>query len=110
MADNPYDTQIGAEGDLAKNESLAIGTSNVVISRSRTQDRPRKVILIRNISPNAGDTITISLGQSATANTGIVLKQYESFTDSTDAGYQAFQGQINGICATATGLIAIMER
>lgn len=110
MADTPYDTQIGAEGELARNDSVAVGVGNTIISKARNQGQPRKVILCRNISPNATDIITISFGNTATANTGIVLRQYESFTETTDAGYTAFQGQINAICATATGLLAVFER
>lgn len=111
MVDYAFGTE-GAEGDLARNESISVGTSNVVVSRSRTQEQKqeRKVILCRNISPNATDTITINFGNTATANTGIVLKQYESFTEVTDSGYKAFQGQINAICATATGVLSIFER
>lgn len=96
-----------------RNEQLAIGASSVRISDARTDnpENKRKVIVIRNISPDPADVISINLGSGlAVANQGIVLKQYESFTDSVESGYEPHQDQINGICATANGLISIMER
>jgi len=97
--------------ERTRNEALAVGTSNVVVSRSKTDhpEQNRKVIILRNISTAAASVITINLGQSATANTGIVLKQYESFQDVSTEGYRSFQGQINAICADANGNLAILE-
>lgn len=97
--------------DQARNDSVSIGLTNTLVAEARTEANPRKAIVIRNISPNAADIITINLGLStATANKGIVLKQYESFSDSSETGYECFQGTINGICATADGVVSIMER
>lgn len=96
-----------------RNEQLAVGLTNTRVSeaRSDTPDNIRKVIVIRNISPDVADEITINLGNGvAVLNNGIVLKQYESFTDSYDAGYLPHQDQISAICATANGLLSIMER
>jgi hypothetical protein len=96
-----------------RNEDLDIGLTSVKIcdARSDNNENIRKVIVIRNISPNATDTISIFLGNGlAENNKGIVLKQYESFTDSYDASYLPHQDQISGICATATGKVSIMER
>jgi len=94
-----------------RNGSVAVGLTNVTVCDARNGHNPRKALMIRNISTNANDVITINLGmQTATANTGIVLRQYESFTDSTDINYECFQGTISGICATANGVLAIFER
>lgn len=94
-----------------RNDSLAIPASNTLVAESRNQDNPRKALVVRNISPNAADTISITLGFNvAVANKGIVLRQYESFTDATDSGYQCWQGAITAICATANGLLSIFER
>ena len=102
---------IGYQQEPVRNETVAVGISNVTVAEDRNEDAPRKVIVIRNISPNATDIITINFGLSqAVANAGIVLRQYESFTDTQDGGYMPFQGHINAICATATGSLAIMER
>lgn len=94
-----------------RNEVLAVGTSSVKVSESRNDVNPRITILARNTSPNATDIIYINLGLStATTGSGIVLRQYESYTDTTGEGYVAFQGVITAICATATGQLTIMER
>jgi len=94
-----------------RNEVLAVGTSSVKLSESRNSVNPRTTILVRNTSPNAADTIYINLGlTTATTSSGIVLRQYESYTDTTGEGYTAFQGVITCICATATGQLTIMER
>ncbi len=96
--------------DPARNESVLVGTANVILSNPRQAGARRKVILIRNNSPNAADIITVTYGNVSVADAGIVLKQYESFADSNDGGYECWQGTINAICATANGKIAIMER
>ena len=104
--------------DPSRNETVAVGTSSVVISNARQTDlNKRKVISVRNMSPNAADIITVNLGNgAAVADNGIVLKQYESFTDSNDGdaendkGYLCWQGSVTAICATATGTVSIFER
>jgi len=97
--------------DTARNEKQAIAAASEIISEARTEVNPRKMIVVRNISPNAADIITINLGLSqAVAENGIVLRQYESFTDASETGYDCFQGTISAICATANGQLAITER
>lgn len=100
--------------DPSINSVLPVGTTQVVVSQARPQNAPnkRKVILVRNNSPNSTDIITIQMtdSQVATANAGIILRQYESFTDASDNGYECWQGQISAICATATGSLSILER
>jgi hypothetical protein len=93
-----------------RNESVAVGLTAVIISDTRNSTTPRTDILVRNISPNATDIISVSLGQVAQNNVGIVLRQYESFTFSTDSGYICPQVSFSAICATATGVLAVMER
>jgi len=95
-----------------RNEIVAVGTTAVEVARARqTELMPRKTIVIRNNSAAATSIITINLGLSvAVANAGIVLRQYESFSDSTESGYQAFQGTITAICADANGSLSIFER
>jgi len=97
--------------EAVRNDVVAVGLTTVKIAESRNDITPRITILVRNTSPNATDVITINLGLGTpTANYGIVLKQYESFTDSSDQGYQCFQGSYTAVCATATGQLSIMER
>lgn len=106
---------IGISGGMqeqTREDSEAISTSSVILAPARLTFPVRKVIVIRNVSPNAIDTISISFGDTkkAIVNKGIVLKQNESFVDASSEGYQAFQGQIQGICATINGVVAIFER
>ena len=95
----------------SRNETVAVSTTSIVISDAKNLDNPRKVLLVRNISPNSTDTITVTLGNTpSVANAGIVLKQNESFVDTVDSGYTPWQGSVTAICATATGSLAIFER
>lgn len=100
--------------EITRNEQLAVGTTGITVSDSRQENMQnlRKVITVRNISPNDTDIISVFLSDSelATSNNGIVLRQYESFTDSVDSGYVPFQGKISAICATANGVLSIFER
>lgn len=94
-----------------RNEEIAVGTSSIILSEARQGLQPRKNIIIRNTSPNAADIITINIGYGiASSGAGIVLKQNESYTDSSETGYTAWQGVITGICATANGTVAVYER
>ena len=95
----------------ARNEQIAVGTSAVTLCYPRTTSTPRKNILVRNISPNAADIITLNVGITpAVANAGIILRQYETWSDSSDVGYDCVQGTITAICATANGQVSLYER
>jgi len=97
------------EGTL--NDTIAVGTTSIPISSQKSEQHPRKVIILRNTSPNATDIITVNFGGTlAVANKGIVLRQYESCSDTQDGGYKPYQGTITAICATATGQLSIFER
>lgn len=97
--------------DPTRNETVAVGLTSVTVCNARQGLAPRKVLVVRNISGAAADIITVNLGaKAAVANNGIVLRQFESFTDSSDIGYEAFQGSITAICATANGTLAVFER
>lgn len=101
----------GALQEMARSESVTVGTSNVIVAFPRNTKPERKVIVIRNNSPNAADIITLGFGQQgSTAGAGLILRQFESFTDANDGGYTCYQDQINAICATANGVMAVFER
>lgn len=102
-----FSTQI----EPVRNDSVTVGTSSVIVSEQRVQPNKRKVIVIRNISTDPLAIITVNMGYlAAVANTGIVLKQNESFTEATDQGYECYQDQITAICAIAGGTLAVFER
>lgn len=101
----------GSLQEITRNDSVSVSTSSVAVCTPRHTTPKRKVLTIRNISPNVADVISISFGiNPAVVNTGIVLKQYESFTDANDGAYECYQDQINAICATANGVLAVFER
>jgi hypothetical protein len=103
--------EFGFSQEPTRNEEVAVGTSNTIVSENRLLQQPRKNITIRNTSSNAADIITVNLGYNeAAAGAGIVLKQNESFTDSSETGYKCYQGVITAICATANGKLAVYER
>jgi len=94
-----------------RNEKLAVGATSVVVAETRNVDNPRKVIILRNTSDNAAKIITVHMGQGvAVAEVGIVLKQNEAVTDSSESGYKCHQGTITAICAVADGQLSIFER
>lgn len=100
--------------DPTRNVSLTITNSSAEVASARQfADQPRKVIVIRNIADDPTKIITINLGANpAVSNQGIVLRQYESFSDSSETGYTCFQGTITAISAvaSATADLAIFER
>lgn len=101
----------GGTQEPARNESVSVGTTSVTIAEKRSEMRPRKVIVIRNISDDSTKVISVNFGlQQAVTNTGIVLRQYESVTETTDAGYECWQDTITAKCAVAGGTLAIFER
>jgi len=95
----------------ARNDSVAVGTTSVTVSVARQAGLPRRNITIRNTSTAAADIVTLNIGTTpSVAGYGIVLRQYDTWTDSTESGYECWQGTITAICATANGVLAITER
>lgn len=97
--------------DTARNDLVTIGTTSTIASFARQVDQmPRRAYTIRNTS-TGGQVITVNLGLSqAVANNGIVLNPNESFSDSSETGYECFQGTITAISDLADGKLSIMER
>jgi hypothetical protein len=101
----------GALQERTRNDSLDVDNTSIVISPPRNTTPLRRVVVVRNISDDATKIISISFGnEGAIDNNGIVLRQYESFTDSQSGEYLPDQSQINAICAVAGGKIAVFER
>ena len=94
-----------------RNEAIAVTATSGEIAQTFVGRGGRVNIVIKNISPNAADIISISLGSTlAVAGTGIVLRQNDVWGDSNDSGYQCWQDKIQAVCATANGVISVMER
>lgn len=96
--------------NITRNESLAVTATSREIAGSMEGKGGRRNIIVRNNSPNAIDIITISRGsQAAVAGAGIILKQGEVWYDSTDVLSPCWQYEIQAVCATANGLLAVTE-
>jgi len=94
-----------------RNEQIDITTTSSVVSEARNDLNVRKVIVLRNTSTNAADIITVNMGfNEATSKNGIILNMGEAFTDTSETGYQAYQGVITAICETANGKLSVYER
>lgn len=96
-----------------RNETVAVTTSSTTVALDVSASTGRKSFVIRNMSTDATDIITIVMGnQPAVANKGVVLRQYESYGESNDSGFMCWQGQIQAISAAAVGTvqISIFER
>lgn len=95
-----------------RNESLSVIATSSEIASDMEGIGGRSNIIVRNNSPNAVDIITISLGKAAAvAGSGIVLRQNDVWQDSSDGtGYKAYPNEIQAVCATANGVLSVMER
>lgn len=97
----------------ARNEDVAVGlTAEEVCGNLEGTTNKRSVLSIRNTSPNDTDEIRVNFQPTGVATTtrGILLKRYESFTDTSDGGYECWQGKCTAICATATGRVTVFEK
>jgi hypothetical protein len=94
-----------------RNEKVAQGLTSAVVCQARQEATKRTTFIIRNVSSADADVITLGLGfRSVVAENGIVLKKGEHYSESTDNGFQCWQGEISAICATANGQLSIFER
>jgi len=95
----------------SRNATVNVGLTSVEVSPRRDDETDlRKVFVIRNNSPAAADIITLELGfDAAVAGRGIVLSQGQAYGEDNDAG-DVWRGPIKAICATANGVLAVMER
>ena len=97
--------------ERVRNEQVSVTTSSSNIASLGEGTSRRTAIVLTNVSNNVADVISVALGgKAAVAGEGVILAKGASFTDSDSEGYQCYQGNIQAICATANGLLAIMER
>lgn len=104
---------MGEEFTPTRNEAVTVGTSSGQVCGPKPDDEAtrRKVMVIRNTSDDDTKVITIALGGLAvTANNGIVLRRYEHYSESTDAGFKCWNGSVQAISAVAGAQLSIFER
>lgn len=93
-----------------RNERVTVGTSSIQICGPRSNTNKRDVLLVRNISGN-GNRVSVLLGNNpAVANTGIILEDGESFSDTSEQVYECWQGPIQAISSAVAATLSIFER
>ena len=91
-----------------RNESVAVGTTQASVA-AEVGEGQRSLICFTNTS-TAGETITISAGQQATAGAGIVLYPAGSWSESNDNYFRCYAGQYYAVASAGTATMAIHER
>ena len=95
-----------------RNEKIEVNATSEVILETKNLPIKRHSYILRNMSLNEVDIITIHIGYGeAVSGEGIVLKKGESVSESisTDTN-DVWSGQISAICDTADGLLSVFER
>lgn len=92
-----------------RNESITIGTTATIVSKSKENSLLRKSIIVINTS-TSGQKITLAINTEAKDGAGIVLSPGGSWQDSEDDGYKPTQKLITAISNAAGGTLGIQER
>lgn len=92
-----------------RNELIAIGTSSLVVGANfESLNLKRKNIIITNTS-TGGEVITISVGQEAVANQGIVLYAGGSWDANVQGVFLPPQVRISAISSAIGGQLSVYE-
>ena len=92
--------------ELVQNAIVAVGVTSVQVIRAQA----RVALYLKNTS-TAGQNITVVFGNnSAVLSQGQVMAVGDVISDSNDAGYECWQGQINAIADAAAGQLSVFER
>lgn len=95
--------------DRQRNVSIAVGTTNTVVSEARnTTIERRKSITAINNSP-AGQIINVTFTDESGTGIGVQLSVGGFVAMSEDAGYIPPQGRVNSISNVAGGTLAVWE-
>jgi len=92
-------------GENVRNESLAVGTSSVLLSPARR----RSEIVITNTS-TAAQNITLSFGVPAVAGVGVFLLPYSVYFATNAQGFNVWEGEIFAIGSAINGSVSVFER
>lgn len=100
------------EDVFSRNSLISVTTTSRILCDQRFPTIPRKVLYVRN-SGTAGELVTVHFGKDSAAvlNTGITLKNGESYVESNSEGFECWQGQVSAISDAAGGVsVSLMER
>lgn len=94
------------------NAVITVGTSVEQVAQINTDPKsPRIAILLRNVS-TGGQKISVAFSnqQQAVAGSGIVLDVNDALGDSSQAGYEAWGGNITAVADAAGAKLAVYMR
>jgi hypothetical protein len=91
-----------------RNSAATVGASSIQVAPPLIKGQ-RNAITIVNVS-TAGQNISLSWGQEATANIGIVLYPGGSWSESYDSAFIPSNLGIWAVSSAANGVLAIHER
>ena len=101
------------EEQHSSNKSVSVGTSAVEVLPDLTNGQDvtgkRKAFVITNTS-TGGQKISLSIGQNAVANTGIILYPGGTWAEAVDPAFEPTNRNISGIASAASGSVSVMER
>jgi hypothetical protein len=96
--------------ELNNNSSIDVGTTSVVVSKSKEELNSKRINIILINNSVGGQKITLSIDSEAKDGQGIVLSPGGYWSDSTEAGYKPTQKSIHAISNLADGILSIQER
>lgn len=95
--------------ESVRNESLAVGTSAVLVDDSRLKGVRRTVVLVN--TSTAGQIIYLTWGRTATTTGGgVVLYPQGSWGEAVDSVFIPNEQEIWAIASAVSGTLAIHER
>lgn len=97
------------QNDRHRNAKLSVTNTSSALVSPYIAGETRKVIALTNAS-TGGQIITLSWGNQAVANQGIVLQPGQSWVESIDSFYIPSNQDIWAISSAVGGILAIQER
>lgn len=97
--------------NIARNDSVSVGTTAVLLLDYANPNNPREFFYIRN-SSTAAQVMTLVFGdnQTITANRGIVLLPTGDYAEAKSESFEVWQGRVWGICDAINGIASVVER
>lgn len=102
------------EEQHSSNKSVTVNATaavDVLPDLTNGQDRTgkRKAFVITNTS-TGGQIISLSIGQNAVANTGIILYPGGTWAEARDPAFEPTNRNISAISSAASGAVSVLER
>jgi len=97
--------------EITRNDQLTITNASSVVSQARPSAE-RVDLVVFNFDAANTISITVSDGQAAVANSGIILRPYMGVSFSRAQGYVVPQTTVSAICSAASAVanLSVFER